>query len=351
MNSLLTILPTLALLVIALACGPTPSGPPASPETMTPTVVPVSPTDTPTPSPAPTPTDTPIPPSPTQTPVEGPGYGGHFIDPQDDSIVYIYLVNPSQEGAEWIGRTRISRAVYKGTKKFREVRPIQGRYTYHQLHKWYKQIPEVMEYIPELTMWDLDEATNSILIGIDCELNIDRVQREVHEWLLQSTTIPVDAVRFEVTGGHMHPPGPTRFACAPPEVVDPVTGLSSPGFGGLFWESENSKSRILNVYMLEPSQKEAEELALQVWGRDALERASTIRAIQGQYTWTQLLEWHNSAKAAIRRITGTGLFSPTEDRNRLTLEIRPDQNSNIEAEIEDVLKQFGVPREAVVLLE
>ena len=155
MNSLLTILSTMALLVIALACGPTPSGPMDSPSTMTPTVIPVSPTDTPTPTPAPvpTPTNTPVPPPPTPTPVEGPGYGGFFIDPEDDSIVYIYLVNPSQEGAEWIGRTRISNVVYKGTKKFREVRPIQGRYTYHQLYKWHrKQLGTVVGHFPEWTL-------------------------------------------------------------------------------------------------------------------------------------------------------------------------------------------------------
>ena len=130
-------------------------------------------------------------------------------------------------------------------------------------------------------------------------------------------------------------------------MIDPVTGLSSPGFGGLFRESDT-----LNLYLLDPSQQKAEELALEIVGWDILEGARGVRALQGQYTWEQLAEWGDTLRKPMYEVRGVDRIPfSDETRNRLTVRIDREQNPNVETEIENLLKQLGVPREAVVLLE
>ena len=348
---------TLTLLIAALACGLTSSSATSSSQSpnatavFTPAPAPIPPSSTPVPSPTPAPSATPVPtPFPTPTPVEGPGYGGHYIDPVDN-IVYVYLVNPSPEAVRQITITHLAPSVYEGTKKIRDVRALQANYTFRQLVMWqYHLHNSGIWAIPELTMTDVNEGTNRLEYGIDCEHNRDRVQQEIHD-LLSQENIPLDAVRVKVQG-RVQLDGPTKYACAPREVIDPSTGVSSPGFGGLFWEQGATGSRTLNVYLLEPSRQEAEDLALQVVGHESLGRVSRVRALQGKYTWEQLLEWYRLIKSDGLDIQGADLIPDfMEDRNRLIVEINPDRNPKVEAEVEDVLEQLEVPLEAVMFEE
>ena len=109
--------------------------------------------------------------------------------------------------------------------------------------------------------------------------------------------------------------------------------------------------------MLEPSQQGAEGLALAVAGRDILEHRhrgpSEIRSVQGQYIWKQLLEWCETITGSGFAIQGVYPYDvwPDPTRNRLRIETDRERNQNVEAEIEELLKQLGVPREAVVLVE
>ena len=353
----LTRIVTLILLIAALACGLTPSQESSSSQTLTastlstPTPAPVSPTSTPVPSPTPAPSATPVPtPVPTSTPVEGPGYGGHFIDPVDN-VVYVYLVNPSPEAVEEVTITHLSPAVYRGMTKIREVRSLQANYTLRQLERFYDQVFSAGIWsIPEVTMTGVNEGTNNLQYGIDCEHNRDRVRQEIHD-LLSRENIPLDAVRVKVQG-RVQFGGPNKYECAPPEVIDPSTGVSSPGFGGLVWEQGATGSWTLNVHMMEPSQQKAEDLALQVVGRESLERVSRVHAIQGKYTWEQLLEWYRLIQSDGLDIAGADLIPDfMEDRNRLIIAIHRDRNSEVEAEVVNALKRLGVPTEAVLMEE
>ena len=357
MNRPLTHVIALTLLIAASACGLTPSQETSSPQTptvstiFTPTSVPVSPSSTPAPSPIPVPSATPVPtPVPTPTPVEGPGYGGHFIDPVDN-VVYVYLVNPSPEAVEEVTITHLAPVVYRGMTKIREVRPLQANYTFRQLEGWQHQLFNSGIWdIPELTMSDVQEAENKLVYGIDCERNRDRAQRRIHD-LLSQENIPLDAVRVKVQGRAQFG-GPTRYECAPPEVIDPTTGVSSPGFGGMFWEQGATGSWTLNFYMMEPSQQEAEDLALQVVGRESVESVSRVRAVQGKYTWEQLLEWYLLIQSDGLDIPDADLIPDfMEEKNRLIVEIDPDRNPRVEAEVEVVLERLGVPTGAVLLEE
>ena len=111
MNRILMSLAILIPMVAGLACGVPQSGQTSD------TIAPL-PTARPMPTVAPTqlpPMPILVPLTPTRVPVGEYGYAGFFIDAEDD-VVYIYMIHPSQEGAEHLGKTRIANAVYEGTR-------------------------------------------------------------------------------------------------------------------------------------------------------------------------------------------------------------------------------------------
>ena len=132
-----------------------------------------------------------------------------------------------------------------------------------------------------------------------------------------------------------------EFPCIPAETIDLATGLSTPGFGGLY-----VASGIANVYLLEPSQEVAEELVLEELGRKSFESLRGVRAVQGLYTWAQLMVWYE----AIYQNIPQGFVNVDSSKNRLTIEVRPEHVDDTERAVRAVLSRHGVPCEAVVLL-
>lgn len=293
-------------------------------------------------------TATPTPPPTSPTPVEGPGYGGYYRDREDKSVVHVYMVNPSREAAEHMERTRFRSVVYDGPTKVGEVRPIQADYTFRQLQIWHDRLLSSGIWgIPGLTSSDVDERTNRVEFGVDCERNRNRAERDVYA-IVSRENIPAEAIRVSVTGRAYPATMPIPFECAPSEVVDPLTGRSSPGFGGLYIDRD---SRTILVYMLEPSQQKAEELAFEVVGREAMEENPNVRAMQGQYTWTKLLEWHDAigkSSAKVRDVNLSPVY-PDQERNRLVFWKDQQWSPDLEKEFQGLLDQLGVPRDAVVL--
>ena len=291
-----------------------------------------------TPPASPTPNDTPTPP-----PLEEAGFGGLFVDPDDKSILYIYLVNPSQAAAEeaavkYFGRGRM--------QNIKEVRPLQAQYTLRQLSKWNNNelVEARLGSPPEVTLRTLSQGKNRIEVGVACESDLDKVRQELQK-RLTLLGVPLDAVIFTVRPRAypllVLPP----YECIPPEVIDPATGLSTPGFGGYYFDSG-----IAYVYLLEPSQEVAEELMLAQIGTESFERLLEVRALKGKYTWTQLTEWHESITADVQAIPATDIVSVSKRKNRLTIEVRTEQEGNTESKIKDVLSRHGVPYDAVILL-
>ena len=87
------------------------------------------------------------------------------MDPNDNSILYIYLVNPSQAAAEaaavrYFGHDKL--------RSIREIRPLQAQFTLKQLREWYdKDLIEARPLsLPEVTLTDLDEGKNRIEVGV-----------------------------------------------------------------------------------------------------------------------------------------------------------------------------------------
>lgn len=135
-----------------------------------------------------------------------------------------------------------------------------------------------------------------------------------------------------------------RYRCIPPEVVDPATGISSPGFGGLYRGDDG-----VYVYLLEPSQELAHRLV-----RDELnKRIWYVRAIQGQYTWDQLREWYYLLKDADwREDANIRSVALRPEDNRLTLMGSGDENGDLDFQkISDELTKLGIPCNAVLLDE
>ena len=290
---------------------------------------------------------------PTVTPATDPGYGGHYIDPADNSIVHIFMMHPSQEGAERLGKTRIGSVVYDGTRKVKEVRPVQGQYTYQQLYQWNGNLIQTeLGKIPEVTSWGVDEGSNRITVGVNCESSRDQVVQNLPS-LLSGSEMPPEAIEVYV-GGIVAPPGATnRFECAPREIGDPATGTSSPGFGGLFLDKA---TRTTNVFMLEPAQEEAEELALEILGSETLQSYPNIRVIEAQYTWEQIIGWHDEWRDALKssslhlpdgvRFVNSPFADPSI--NRLMVRLNHDWTPEIVGVVEDWMNRTGIPREAVV---
>ncbi len=288
-------------------------------------------------------------PSPTATPVEGPGFGGLYIDRTDNAVVYVYMVNPSQEAAEKFARIHLG---YREMRKIREVRPLQARYTLEQLKGWYRHLRDdgAVRDLPDVVMMNIDGGMNRIEVGTRCDTDRGGVQRSIDD-LLPKLSVPADAV-VVIVADVPAPWGPHKHPCAPPEVVDPNTGLSSPGFGGLFMDSGT-----INIYLLEPSHAEAEKLARTLVAERTLRFNPDVRALQGQYTWDQLVEWYELLYPEITRIPRAGVWGDVDldvdrRRNRLTLDAtRDDFDDAVLDAVKDLMRRLSVLQEALVLEE
>ena len=151
------------------------------------------------------------------------------------------------------------------------------------------------------------------------------------------------------------PPTPQTdiFRCVPPEVIDPVTGISAPGFGGLFWDREDG---IVYIYLLEPSQELGEMLVLEEFGNRQMEWVKEVRVLQGKYTWEQLMDWEKllDDEPGLSEETNVYLVWLEAKDNRIRLKSEaheyPDRKLDVE-KIKSELSEMGVPFEAIILDE
>ncbi len=264
-----------------------------------------------------------------------------FLDPNDSSILYVYLVNPSQAAAEaaaakHFGLGRI--------QHIREIRPLKAQYTMKQLKEYQRALHDAQPFsIPEVNTTGLDLNHSRLVVGVDCESSLDRVR------LFLQQRLPPPAMEIVVV--EVLPRGypanrPTKFPCIPAETIDPATGLSTPGFGGLY-----VASGIANVYLLEPSQEVAEQLVIEELGRKEFRGLQGVRAVQGTYTWAQLMEWYESVRVDIYKDSAAGMVTVDPGKNRLTIWAPQEYVDDAERKIiKAVLSRHGVPCEAVVLL-
>jgi hypothetical protein len=115
----------------------------------------------------------------------------------------------------------------------------------------------------------------------------------------------------------------------------------APGFGGMFVDTDGQ----LVLYLLDTSQLPAARSAVEaVFGADWVPAAG-LRAVQGQYTVSQLAAWTRRASAVLQ-LRGVALVDLDEARNRVTIGV--ENRSRVKA-VEKALASLKVPRAAVVI--
>ncbi len=131
-----------------------------------------------------------------------PAYGGMFFDSDDQGnrILYVYLTDLSQEEAvkqairEIFGPRWVELHTYP-----REIRVLQGQYSFLQLKVWHDCMRRWILPIPGVTMTDIDDKRNRIAVGIDIGLQAESKRRviEAVETALERLGIPREAVILE----------------------------------------------------------------------------------------------------------------------------------------------------------
>ena len=113
------------------------------------------------------------------------------------------------------------------------------------------------------------------------------------------------------------------------------------GFGGMFIDKDGR----LAIYLLEPSQLLPARAAIEtVFGSDRIPAAG-VRALQGQYTVSQLKRWSERA-AVVFESPGVTAIDLDEARNRVMIGVEDDSGTRA---VEQALSRLDIPRDAVVI--
>lgn len=114
-----------------------------------------------------------------------------------------------------------------------------------------------------------------------------------------------------------------------------------PGFGGMFIGQDGR----LAVYLLDLSQLAAARAAIEaVFGTQRVPAAG-VRALQGQYTVSQLKRWTERATEMLE-VSGVTAVDLDEAQNRVAIGLEDGSRAQT---VEQALVSLGIPREAVVI--
>ena len=277
------------------------------------------------------------------------GFGGFSVSPEDNSIAYLHLVNPSEEAIVAMCGKRPGHCI---GRPVREVRTIKVRHTLRDLKRWRDLLNSEAGVwsFDGLTSMSTDLLTNRVHVGVVCAANLEVMERTVRQRMI-GLGIPQQAVSFELESPSRilpKPPPPITFGCVPPEVIDRGTGISTPGFGGMYRDSETHY-----VYMLRPDKYAAEKLAATHIGWGAVRRHG-VKAIQGLYTYEQLKGWYETLYKGNERglnVVGAMLCDLDVKQHRIIIEIQQEWNPKVVVETGERLTSLGIPLEAVTLLD
>ena len=121
-----------------------------------------------------------------------PGFGGLFLDASDKTIVYVYMLDPSQqEAAEQAARIILNTSLLKNVV---EVRVLQGDYSWSQLLGWYREAQDVVWQIAGIQSSGIDEKRNRIAFTMQTGYAVEQALEALAE-----TDVLIDAVIFNVS--------------------------------------------------------------------------------------------------------------------------------------------------------
>ena len=102
------------------------------------------------------------------------GYGGTFQDPDDRSILYVRLVNPSQEAAQEAAHRYLSPYLLKN---IREIRPLKTLYSVEQLKMWHTSIRDEVMSIPAVRLASYPIERNRLIIEVSRKDDVNAVKK------------------------------------------------------------------------------------------------------------------------------------------------------------------------------
>jgi hypothetical protein len=117
-----------------------------------------------------------------------PAFGGMFFDEEDNSILYLYLLNPTQKAIAERAIAAVFGPRLPGLIPPREVRVLQGQYSFLQLKQWHDRIMTLF-ILPGVLMTDIDDGNNRLVVGVE---SIE--MRSLVEQELDKLSIPREAV-------------------------------------------------------------------------------------------------------------------------------------------------------------
>ncbi|MEM0208290.1 MAG: hypothetical protein QW360_01735, partial [Thermofilum sp.] len=143
-----------------------------------------------------------------------PAFGGMFFDRDDNSVLYVYLLNPAQKAAVEAAITAVLGPSLPDLLPPREVRVLQGQYSFRQLKQWHDRMMALFA-LSGVLMTDIDDGNNRLVVGVESLEIRDTVEQE-----LDKLGIPREAVLIKETS----PVVPTS---------DTLNGYYRPLIGGL----------------------------------------------------------------------------------------------------------------------
>jgi hypothetical protein len=120
---------------------------------------------------------------------QAPGFGGMFID--SDGRLAVYVRDTARLAA-----TRAAIESVFGSNRIpgAGIRAIHGQYSVSQLKAWSERASRLLA-LPGVTIVDMDERKNRVVVGID---GVNRTDAVTHE--LSRSRIPRNAILVEVLG-------------------------------------------------------------------------------------------------------------------------------------------------------
>jgi len=115
------------------------------------------------------------------------GFGGMFVD--SDGRLAVYVLNTTRLAAT---RAAIESVFGSNHIPAAGIRAIQGQYSISQLKTWTERASRLLS-VPGVTIVDMDERRNRVVVGIDGDDRRRTVSRE-----LSSLKVPPNAVLLEV---------------------------------------------------------------------------------------------------------------------------------------------------------
>ncbi|MDA1096793.1 MAG: hypothetical protein O3B84_06010, partial [Chloroflexi bacterium] len=122
-----------------------------------------------------------------------PGFAGTYGDRENSSIIYVQMVDPSQEAAA----AAVDLVVGPGPERerLRDIRIIQAQYGGHQLLEWALCFSHRTPRLSESPILDIDEVKNRMGIGAADEADAALIEQE-----LDDLGIPREVVMISVSG-------------------------------------------------------------------------------------------------------------------------------------------------------